>query len=670
MTDFMGKDFIWWVGVVEDRHDPLYLGRCKVRCLGWHTKDKDRMPTASLPWATPLQPVTSAAQTQVGHTPLGLVEGSWVLGFFQDGGEAQYPIIMGSLGGYPSIKNDPYVGFNDPRPAIENPFWNYDETDNKPKLNEQRDQVWPTPPYSVELNVKNDSGQVSFGPTITEYGDEGATERPAYPRLKNLGEPTTSRLARGVDDKSALILTDEDRQGTSIVQWKEDHRVVAVKKARPVRRVGPLNEPVEDPNWFEPNPAYNAQYPYNHVYESESGHVTEIDDTPQAERLHWFHRAGTFTEIYPDGRKVNKVTNNCYDIVYGHNHELVKRSKYVNVDNSYQLYVNHSDSSTGDYYLKVGAGGSIFNNVVRGNIENNATGGDISFNSANFNVTTNDDINLTAKSINLTYQNFTKTVTGSETQTIEGSTELAADTISMAGDKEVQLTSKSVSTTAAISSVEQLRSVPTTGTVNLTEPNAKTISANFGKIVLNTKNNAPIGATLLDDGGIELQHGLLGLGANIKLDDVGDIGINSIAGLKGVSVFSGVGSTSFETLIGDETHTLAKGAFDVTAALGDIKLTAVVGGINIESQTGNINVKTTTETNIEGTAAANLIGAAIVLDGKTINLVKGSSEPVILGSKFVKEFVKHQHATGTGPSGPVTDSSPYTNHLSKKVFSG
>ena len=89
-SGMMGRDdFIWWLGVVESRKDPLMLGRCKVRILGWHTKDKGRMPTASLPWATPLQPTTSAAQTQVGHTPLGLVEGSWVLGFFQDGDEAQ-----------------------------------------------------------------------------------------------------------------------------------------------------------------------------------------------------------------------------------------------------------------------------------------------------------------------------------------------------------------------------------------------------------------------------------------------------------------------------------------------------------------------------------------------------------------------------------------------------
>ena len=38
---FMGKNgFVWFYGVVEDRHDPLYLGRVRVRCIGWHTDDK------------------------------------------------------------------------------------------------------------------------------------------------------------------------------------------------------------------------------------------------------------------------------------------------------------------------------------------------------------------------------------------------------------------------------------------------------------------------------------------------------------------------------------------------------------------------------------------------------------------------------------------------------
>ena len=44
MKNFMGKDgFLWFIGVVEDRMDPKRLGRLRVRCLGHHTEDKDKI---------------------------------------------------------------------------------------------------------------------------------------------------------------------------------------------------------------------------------------------------------------------------------------------------------------------------------------------------------------------------------------------------------------------------------------------------------------------------------------------------------------------------------------------------------------------------------------------------------------------------------------------------
>ena len=32
-------EFVWWQGVVEDRDDPLKLGRCRVRIVGYHTDE-------------------------------------------------------------------------------------------------------------------------------------------------------------------------------------------------------------------------------------------------------------------------------------------------------------------------------------------------------------------------------------------------------------------------------------------------------------------------------------------------------------------------------------------------------------------------------------------------------------------------------------------------------
>ena len=67
---FMGKDgFTWFVGCVEDRNDPERLGRVRVRCLGYHTEDKSKIPTEDLPWASVMMPVTTPSMNGLGETP-------------------------------------------------------------------------------------------------------------------------------------------------------------------------------------------------------------------------------------------------------------------------------------------------------------------------------------------------------------------------------------------------------------------------------------------------------------------------------------------------------------------------------------------------------------------------------------------------------------------------
>lgn len=115
MKGYLGKEgFVWWHGVVENVSDPLLLGRCKVRVYGFHTDDFVELPTASLPWAYPMQPITSAALSGVGTSPTGLLVGSHVFGFFRDGDEAQDPVIIGSFGGLPLKQADIAKGFGDP----------------------------------------------------------------------------------------------------------------------------------------------------------------------------------------------------------------------------------------------------------------------------------------------------------------------------------------------------------------------------------------------------------------------------------------------------------------------------------------------------------------------------------------------------------------------------
>lgn len=89
-----------YTGVVESRNDPLKLGRCQVRIVGLHSHDKNLLKTEDLPWAYPLQPITSAGISGIGQSPLGPVEGSWVCIIFRDE-DQQQPIMIGTIGGIP-----------------------------------------------------------------------------------------------------------------------------------------------------------------------------------------------------------------------------------------------------------------------------------------------------------------------------------------------------------------------------------------------------------------------------------------------------------------------------------------------------------------------------------------------------------------------------------------
>ena len=345
----MGKDgFVWWQGVVEDRHDPLYLGRCKVRILGWHTENKTEMPIPSLPWAYPIQPITSAAQTGVGISPTGPVEGTWVIGFFRDGEAAQEPVFFGTLGGIPEAQARPDKGFGDPRavepPEDAHPFQalakrllKYDVNDPKVRVPRAPDVIthygqgetlpkkdggafrWMTDAVSVKGDATGKTQK-----SVNVLLEEQAT-RERYPDLANFeGEPTTPRAARGqfgnIEGKG--YYSQRGILGQK-VQWR----------SQLVSGTGFTVAQNDVDSWHEPDPSviYGAIYPYNHVHQSESGHILEVDDTPGKERLHRYHRAGTFEEIGALGQRIMKVANENFNITLSNDYTAVKGHKYENI---------------------------------------------------------------------------------------------------------------------------------------------------------------------------------------------------------------------------------------------------------------------------------------------------------------------------------------------------
>jgi hypothetical protein len=108
-------------------------------------------------------------------------------------------------------------------------------------------------------------------------------------------------------------------------------------------------------SWTEPESDFNPVYPYNNVTQSESGHFTEIDDTPGAERLRTQHRTGTYTEIQADGTSVHKVVGKNYEIIANDNNVLIKGACNITIEGDaiMQIKGNKYERVKGDYLLEV-----------------------------------------------------------------------------------------------------------------------------------------------------------------------------------------------------------------------------------------------------------------------------------------------------------------------------
>lgn len=182
------------------------------------------------------------------------------------------------------------------------------------------------------------------GLTINENQNKGA-----YPLKTEIDVPSIPRLAQGGAAAAAdSILKDKRRLVVGGVQvaagkprwWS---RLTSLTQIKALPTLNPVvNQIFKDrtnaKTWSEPTTAYAAQFPYNKVQQTESGHVIELDDTPGAERVHIFHRSGSFVEFHPGGTVVYKSMRDGYDITMGDKFVKVAGSVNIAVDGNATLY--------------------------------------------------------------------------------------------------------------------------------------------------------------------------------------------------------------------------------------------------------------------------------------------------------------------------------------------
>lgn len=518
----------FYTGVVEDRMDPMKLGRCRVRVVGIHTHNKQVLPTQDLPWAMPVQPLNSGAMSGIGKAPVGPVEGTWVVIFFQDE-DNQFPMMMGTIGGIPqqegrvdqdtgslvvaldnNIGGDSVVFDNagnaqyqgtaaegsgelpDPAAQAQNqtiptdvptagsakPGNQYTSISQRcindlkkheglaKRIGNGQVQAYPDPatggaPWTIGYGTTRINGAAVTPRTIiTEAEAERIfTEQVRAQYLPAVTSRVRAVVTQGMIDamtsfvynvgagnfaKSSVLRETNagnyQKAAEAFMMWtKAAGRVLPglVTRRReeaamyladgipgPGNTVDPNSVPPEserpegmppaptpvgepspnggtstgaptgrsgngdqigfkDPNekypryinepdtnrlarhefiektvvmtkeaarlqgietargvvWDQAQVPYNAEYPFNHVWESESGHIQEFDDTPGSERYHLYHRAGTFHEIDHNGTEVNRIVGDFYEIVERNGFIYIAGQCDVTVDGAKNLLV-------------------------------------------------------------------------------------------------------------------------------------------------------------------------------------------------------------------------------------------------------------------------------------------------------------------------------------------
>lgn len=507
-----------YTGCVENRQDPLKLGRCQVRVVGLHNYDKTQLKTEDLPWAYPMQPITSAGISGVGHTPLGPVEGSWVVVMFRDDDEQQ-PIILGTIGGIPQaqgtidqdndqmiLKEDGMLAGSDGQTTTDANGDTTTNTSSTPgeedvglnlasKYTPSSDAINLIKQYEgLRLTAYQDSvgiWTIGYGTTtingVAVYEGQTITQAQADEYLlehmqsnvspiinTKVKAPITQsmydalccftyNLGSGNLSKSTLLkelnTTKYLDTATSFLDYNKAGGVVlaGLTKRRSAEKdlflkdgipsisgdltpVQGANAPVDSSNtssglnnggvavvmgfkdpkgkyplylnepdtnklarhedikktivykkelarekavltaagktWDQAHIPYNASYPYNHVFMTESGHIMEFDDTQYSERVHIYHKSGTFIEIDANGTQVNRIVGDNYEILERNGHVYIKGTMDVTIDGDHNVKVNNA-----------------MNLEVVGNVNMKVTG--------NMNVDVAGTYNLKASGINL-----------------------------------------------------------------------------------------------------------------------------------------------------------------------------------------------------------------------------------------------------------------------------
>ena len=154
---------------------------------------------------------------------------------------------------------------------------------------------------------------IASSSAVGGYSEGGGFKDPkgVYPTTKYVGKPDTNLLAQELVSEHA-----SNSVKTSTDSWSTAS--------------GSAEQPASTQS--------SAKYPTNHVYETESGHYVEFDDTAGNERIHLYHKMGTFIEIDSAGNVIIKTVGNVTNIVAGNMDTYVKGNYSISAGGNIDIY--------------------------------------------------------------------------------------------------------------------------------------------------------------------------------------------------------------------------------------------------------------------------------------------------------------------------------------------
>ena len=226
-----------------------------------------------------------------------------------------------------------------------------------------------------------------------KYKDEVDTNRLA---VNDIAQPHLGLELRKLTRKTGVPTADFDLVAV------EDHISVSIEAS-------------DSDTWEQPAIPYAAVYPYNHVFESESGHISEIDDTLDHERLFTSHRTGTSQEISPDGTQVNIVKGDHYNIVSGKRQAIIEGNADLTIGGRHKIYINKNGEENNHYDIQIGPNASVNIQIDKGDMNVVLKDGKLNTNVAgDYNMKIGGNMNLDVRG------NKNETVSGSKTSNTTG----------------------------------------------------------------------------------------------------------------------------------------------------------------------------------------------------------------------------------------------------------